>query len=117
MPSDVLLMPAPPAIKALGGRSLTGGSKKQRDWAERIRLSIASMSRKPENFLILLETLLRPFMPNATATHSRNLRSKTAKNRNNRLVADGGSRFSVLLSAKETAALAAILARTGESKA
>lgn len=56
-------------------------------------------------------------MPNAKTPHSRNLRSKTAKNRNNRLVADGGSRFSVLLNAEETAALEAIRARTDESKA
>lgn len=56
-------------------------------------------------------------MPNAKTPHSRNLRAETAKNRNNRLAADGGSRFSVLLNADETAALAAIRDRTGESKA
>lgn len=56
-------------------------------------------------------------MPNAKTPHSRNLRAETAKNRNNRLTAEGGSRFSVLLNADETAALAAIQDRTGESKA
>ena len=56
-------------------------------------------------------------MPNATTPHSRCLRAETAKNRNNRLAAEGCSRFSVLLNANETAALAAIQAKTGESKA
>lgn len=56
-------------------------------------------------------------MPNATTPHSRRLRVEAAKTRNNRIAAEGGSRFSVLLSAKEADALAAIQARTGESKA
>lgn len=56
-------------------------------------------------------------MPNTKTPHSCNLRAKTAKARNNRLAAEGGSRFSVLLNANETAALAAIQAKTGESKA
>lgn len=56
-------------------------------------------------------------MPNATTPHSRRLRVEAAKTRNNRIAAEGGSRFSVLLNADETAALAAIQAKTGESKA
>ncbi len=56
-------------------------------------------------------------MPNATTPHSRRLRAEAAKTRNNRLAAEGGSRFSILLNADETAALATIQARTGESKA
>jgi len=56
-------------------------------------------------------------MPNATTPHSRRLRVEAAKTRNNRLAAEGGSRFSILLNADETAALATIQARTGESKA
>lgn len=56
-------------------------------------------------------------MPNATTSHSRRLRAEAAKTRNNRLAAEGGSRFSILLNADETAALATIQARTGESKA
>lgn len=56
-------------------------------------------------------------MPNATTSHSRRLRAETAKSRNNRLATEGGSRFSILLNADETAALATIQARTGESKA
>jgi hypothetical protein len=43
-------------------------------------------------------------MPNATTPHSRRLRAETAKAHNNRLAAEGGSRFSVLLNAEETAA-------------
>ena len=56
-------------------------------------------------------------MPNATTPHSRRLRVEAAKTRNNRLAAEGGRRFSILLNADETAALATIQARTGESKA
>lgn len=56
-------------------------------------------------------------MPNATTPHSRRLRAEAAKTRNNRLAAEGGSRFSILLNADETAVLATIQARTGESKA
>ena len=56
-------------------------------------------------------------MPNSTTPHCRRVRAEAAKERNNRLAADGGSRFSILLNANETAALAAIRARTGESKA
>ncbi len=56
-------------------------------------------------------------MPNATTPHSRRLRAETAAAYNNRLAAEGGSRFSILLNADETAALAAIQVRTGESKA
>lgn len=56
-------------------------------------------------------------MPNATTPHSRRLRAEAAKARNNRIAVEGGSRFSVLLNADETAALAAIQVRTGESKA
>lgn len=56
-------------------------------------------------------------MPNATTPHSRRLRAEAAKTRNNRLAAEGGSRFIILLNADETAALATIQARTGESKA
>ena len=55
-------------------------------------------------------------MPNATTPHSRRLRAEAAKTHNNRIAADGGSRFSVLLNADETTALATIQARTGESK-
>lgn len=56
-------------------------------------------------------------MPNATTPHSRRLRVEAAKTRNNRIAAEGGSRFSILLNADETAVLAAIQVRTGESKA
>jgi len=56
-------------------------------------------------------------MLNTKTPHSRNLRAKTAKARNNRIAAEGGSRFSILLNADETAVLAAIQVRTGESKA
>lgn len=63
MPSDVLLMPAPPAIKALGGRSLTGGSKKQRDWAEGIRLAMVSH--------MSLEDAVRVCDPNGILTDAR----------------------------------------------
>ena len=56
-------------------------------------------------------------MPNATTPHSRRLRAEAAKTHNNRIATNGGSRFSVLLNADETDALAAIQARTGESKA
>jgi len=56
-------------------------------------------------------------MPNATTPHSRRLRAETAAAYNKRVAAEGGSRFSVLLNADETAALAAIQVRTGESKA
>jgi hypothetical protein len=56
-------------------------------------------------------------MPNATTPHSRRLRAEAAKARNNRIAAECGSRFSILLNADETAALAAIQVRTGESKA
>lgn len=56
-------MPAPPAIKALGGRSLTGGSQKQRDWAERIRLAaILHMS---------IEDAVRVCDPNGILTDAR----------------------------------------------
>lgn len=56
-------------------------------------------------------------MPNATTSHSRRLRAEAAKARNNRIAAEGGSRFSILLNAEEADALAAIQAKTGESKA
>lgn len=56
-------MPAPPAIKALGGRSLTGGSQKQRDWAERIRLSMVSR--------MSLEEAVRVCDPNGILTDAR----------------------------------------------
>lgn len=56
-------------------------------------------------------------MPNSNSSHSRRLRAETAAAYNKRVAAEGGSRFSVLLSAKEADALAAIQARTGESKA
>lgn len=56
-------------------------------------------------------------MPNATTQHSRRLRAETAAAYNKRVAAEGGSRFSVLLNVEETAALAAIRDRTGESKA
>ena len=55
-------------------------------------------------------------MPNATTPHSRRLRAETAKARNNRIAAEGGGRFSMLLNANETAALTAIQRKTGESK-
>lgn len=56
-------------------------------------------------------------MPNSNSSHSRRLRAETAAAYNKRVAAEGGSRFSVLLNADETAALATIQARTGESKA
>jgi len=43
---------APPAIKAFGGSALTGGSQKQRDWAERIRLSIVSRMSLEEAIMV-----------------------------------------------------------------
>lgn len=56
-------MPAPPAIKALVGRSLTGGSQKQRDWAERIRLSIVMR--------MSIEDAVRVCDPNGILTDAR----------------------------------------------
>ena len=56
-------------------------------------------------------------MSNSNSPHSRRLRAETAAVHNKRIAAEGGSRFSILLNADETAALATIQARTGESKA
>lgn len=56
-------MPAPASIRAFGGRALKGGSQKQRDWAERIRLTaILRMS---------LEDAVRVCDPNGILTDAR----------------------------------------------
>lgn len=56
-------MSAPPAIKAFGGRALKGGSQKQRDWAERIRLAAISF--------MSLEDAVRVCDPNGILTDAR----------------------------------------------
>lgn len=57
------MAPAPASIRAFGGRALKGGSQKQRDWAERIRLAaILHMS---------IEDAVRVCDPNGILTDAR----------------------------------------------